>query len=72
MKTLTDEDSVLGSFPLLLFYQNMLGMIVLINFHLFPPTPSTVCSLICHIRYKPRQANTDNCRFLNMTEWYPL
>ena len=44
MEILRDEDSLLGSFSVL-FYQNVLGMIVLINFHLFPPTPSTAVHL---------------------------
>ena len=47
-KILRDENIPLGNFSLL-FYQNLLRMVDLINFHLFLPTLFTECSFILHI-----------------------
>ena len=43
--------SLLGSFSVL-FYQNLLRMVILINFHLFSPTPSIECSFFVTISVK--------------------
>ena len=47
-KILRDENSLLDNLSVL-FYQNLLRMVNLINFHLFPPTPSTEYSFIYNI-----------------------
>ena len=53
MGILRDENSLLGSFS---FYQNLLRMADLINFHLLPLIPSTECSFNYHIMSVKNQA----------------
>ena len=48
----------------MLFCQNLLEMVVLLNFHLSPATSTIVCSFIYYISQEPVQANTENYRFL--------
>ena len=48
----------------MLFYQNLLRMVVSINFHLFASSPSIACSFSYYFIQEPGQAKTENCRFL--------
>ena len=48
----------------MLFCQSLLGMVVSINSHLFPPTPSIACSFIYYISEEPSKANKEICSSL--------
>ena len=63
MKIISDSFSVL-------FRQNLLRMVVEINFCLFPHAPSIACSCWYYISQEPNQANTEVliCGFYSMSE----